>query len=816
MTQPIYVDAVSLINTYKGGGIAGLDVLASWADSMDRPLIVTDVVRSELVQKLTGTVDPALLSWVDGNTTVVQTAEMARYSEYLASGTPADYVLKDKGERSIVELMNQLPEQDRSKAVILSEDVYFRRSPVYWSNQWGPSQVITQAAATGLIDAAEYGRIRDGFQAINTYNPTKVGGEGYSKSLDKFIEPSELVKLQSVGASGVSVRTLQIIGRSAGILGGAAMIFDIGTSTAEAAQQLQNGNQGDASRIMLQLAARLYASTQGALSGASVGARTGGLIFGLPGALAGAIVGAIGGGMGLGAAADYSVDALWSVANRLISILTNNDYIKQPELQDPWIPPYISDEWQYRADLASAGVPSDLVDRLIDSIQKSDDPADIAALKARVDAIKALPATDAQSIKITNYQLSDWEAVTIVESSSEIVKVHSDRIEVTKFSEENQADPTWVYQEKRAWMQFVKPDGTLMVGEDISLRDGMPKEVYYEYQRAAPVDLTPQQFAELQDSLAESKARLAAWREAKKNEPPPPTLAEMLAKLQAEYDAIALASGMKPGVPDPQTAPPPITSDGAGRTVVGYIYLGYGQPILWSTSSPGIPDYITQLPSITVYSDQSQDSIIGVMQDVIDRWSWPDIDSILRDLYGYQGGGRNNLRTAVASDMPFGSSLLATADIGANSEHATSMEMSADGKLSSTEPNLDRGDHLWKVGDDAVSQSPRVSVNELNVSEDMFAQHLIEDLASTAHEPGSASMNFLSEGSERALANMSSGSQGDSYAGTGRMDFDLAPSSSAMPYSDAVSTSSDVTTLGKVLLAPAELLKPTGPGPTSL
>lgn len=556
MTAPFYLDAVSIINTFGGGGVKGLDAIAEWAKSRGLTVVVPDLVVAELAKRGSNSAPLAMIEWIQGNAQVLATEEYKTYAQYLndkGKGIPNSYNDKDKGERAIVELLDQLSPDERAKATVFSEDEYFRNNVKYKDFTYGPSEVLSQAAATNLISIDDYVQLRDGFRQNNTYNPLKKGG-GYSKALDKFVDPSDISSYKKAGASAISVRTLKIITKGAAMLGGAAMVFDIGMSTAHAAQELGKGNPGEAAHIMLQLGARLYASTQGALLGARLGVQ-GGLVFGLPGALLGALVGAVGGGIAGDAAAEMSVDKLWAAAGKLLGLLQNNQYIKEPEF--PGSLPFISDEKEYRRELAASGMPQDLIDQVVDSIKKGGEVVDIQSLRHEVDNAKNQPGSEQQLVKVTHYQIDDWQNVTVIEGDREITKIYNNKVEVTKYSESNQADPTWVYQEKWVRQEFVGKDGKTIVSREHFIDGALPKGVAHEYRAAPPEDVTPERYEEIQREIKDHQARVEELAR-KKAQEKPLTIPEMLAELGLPQVPAAEPSAPVGGTPArPAEALPP-------------------------------------------------------------------------------------------------------------------------------------------------------------------------------------------------------------------------------------------------------------------
>ena len=508
MTTPFYLDAVSIISTFEAGGVKGLDAIALWAEHRGLKMIVTDMVIDELTKPHMNRPAPELASWIKSNTKTMATNEYKLYRQHVsdkANGIPNAYIEKDKGERAILELLDKLSPEERSKAAVFSEDKFFRNNVYYKDFSYGPSEILVQAASNKLISVDEYIELRDGFRSKNTYNPLKKK-DGYSKPLDKFLDPFEIERFREEGKTAVSARSLKVITKGAAMLGGAAMVFDIGTSTVEAVQELNKGNQDEAARIMLKLGARLYASTQGALIGASLGAQ-GGLVFGLPGALLGAVVGAIGGGIAGSAIAEMTVDGLWTAAEKMLHLLRDHEYIKEPAF--PNALPFISGETEYRRELAASGMPQGLVDRVVDSIKKGGEQVrNIQSLRDKVDGAKNQVGDESQYVRVTQYQIDDWDGVTIIESAREITKVYNYKVEITKYSESNQADPTWVYEEKWVRQETIEKGGRVAWRHMHFLRGDFSKEVMDAYLASPPEDRTPEEIAAIEQAAKDLQDRM--------------------------------------------------------------------------------------------------------------------------------------------------------------------------------------------------------------------------------------------------------------------------------------------------------------------
>ncbi|MGE8449535.1 MAG: hypothetical protein ACN6OP_02710, partial [Pseudomonadales bacterium] len=122
--------------------------------------------------------------------------------------------------------------------------------------------------------------------------------------------------------STVTTSLLSKFGAGLKFLGLAGLIYDIGTSSAEAAQAAGRGDAGRASEVMTQLAARTYGGLQLGLAG---GTLAGIVLAGTPVAIAGILIGGIAGGVLGGAAGNLLVECIWGAARQAIKLLNYAD-----------------------------------------------------------------------------------------------------------------------------------------------------------------------------------------------------------------------------------------------------------------------------------------------------------------------------------------------------------------------------------------------------------------------------------------------------------------------------------------------------------
>jgi hypothetical protein len=151
------------------------------------------------------------------------------------------------------------------------------------------------------------------------FDPTHAS---YSKALSsKVLSDVEAMRVMKDGST-VTTSLLSKFGAGLKFLGLAALIYDIGTSSAEAAEAAGRGDAGRAGEVMTQLAARTYGGLQLGLAG---GTLAGIALAGTPVAIAGILIGGIAGGVLGSAAGDLLVERIWGAARQAIKLLNYAD-----------------------------------------------------------------------------------------------------------------------------------------------------------------------------------------------------------------------------------------------------------------------------------------------------------------------------------------------------------------------------------------------------------------------------------------------------------------------------------------------------------
>ncbi len=172
---------------------------------------------------------------------------------------------------------------------------------------------------------------------------------------------AQLLKEILSGRATVSSIHMPMVFTGLKILGTAGLLYDITTSTAEAANAVDKGDKASAGNTMARLAGRIYLGMEGAAKGAAVGAAIGAALgaAGGPAALASSVAGALVGGVGGAILGDAAVDALWKAAGDVVSLLqagTPEAGVATPLLQP---------SGKYYRGLIASGMPKDMADKVI-------------------------------------------------------------------------------------------------------------------------------------------------------------------------------------------------------------------------------------------------------------------------------------------------------------------------------------------------------------------------------------------------------------------------------------------------------------------
>jgi hypothetical protein len=311
-----------------------LDQLALLAKKDGYLLAVTDVVAREVERGPDGT---SIQKWLKSKAIPsVPTQEFLPYTEFesaKAAGTlPQDAKYRsanlglDGGDASILERMRAEAKAGNVVAVA-SDDGFFRGVP----NKGGQSikgfgfdpssttlttpDLVNQLKVRGSLTPEQLANIRK----LPIFDPTHAS---YSKALSsKVLSDVEAMRLMKDGST-TTTSLLSKFGSGLKFLGLAGLIYDIGTSSAEAAGAAGRGDAGRAGEVMTQLAARTYGGLQLGMAG---GTLAGIVLAGTPVAIAGILIGGIAGGVLGGVAGDLLVERIWGAARKAIKLLNYAD-----------------------------------------------------------------------------------------------------------------------------------------------------------------------------------------------------------------------------------------------------------------------------------------------------------------------------------------------------------------------------------------------------------------------------------------------------------------------------------------------------------
>ncbi len=364
MTNPLFLDHNALTYAWEAGGKTLLDQYATYAKSAGYELVVTDVVRAEIAD---GPKKSELGKWLDDNGVKPQaTAEGTKYEEYRANkqaGLPTgNYDAANAGDRSISELAKTTKEAGASPRVF-SDDGWFKNPQLLKQSGltsdigFGTADMLNHAAATGSMTPEDFTKYRDGYKT--NVNPFKPGSGAYSSKLDRFITPEQLADVLKSGSSLTSTY-LPMLGKGLTVLGVAGLIYDIGTSTADAAAAADAGNKAEAGNIMARLAGRLYAGLEAGAAGAALGGT-----LGTPGGLtafAGAVVGGLLGGIAGAALGDIAADKLWQAADTAVELLKSVSSERGVDT------PLLTPTGKVYRDLISSGMPKEQAQKMLDAL----------------------------------------------------------------------------------------------------------------------------------------------------------------------------------------------------------------------------------------------------------------------------------------------------------------------------------------------------------------------------------------------------------------------------------------------------------------
>jgi hypothetical protein len=328
----LYLDTNALDYAYRAGGLPLLDKYAALAKLKGYTLAVTDVVVDEIGHG--GEINvrtQALQEWLRANATELHTQERGRLEAFRARRL-ADYDMFNRGDRSIIERLISDPEAHKS--AIFSDDRGFR-NPDVWQRWIAEGRIAAQdaraikfdigrvvctnpdmlAAATEarVIYPQQYDRICRSFREnVSVY---RQGSDDYSRALDeRFLSEAEVTRLRA-GQPARGVKILGAFGRLARVAGPAFIAIDTMATAAEAATQLQEGDQAGAARTVAEFGGRAAGAWIGMEQGAALGAILGSVAPG-PGTLIGAVAGGAFGGVVGATLGEHVAGDLWTGITR--------------------------------------------------------------------------------------------------------------------------------------------------------------------------------------------------------------------------------------------------------------------------------------------------------------------------------------------------------------------------------------------------------------------------------------------------------------------------------------------------------------------
>lgn len=324
MSDILFLDTNSLVYAWNAGGAALLDKYAAYARGSGFELTITDIVEREI---LNGPKSVEITAWLRENSVKIETsAESQKYDKYLRdleAGYPTDYNTTNAGDRSMSEIAGKAKAAGQGVKVF-SDDSWFsnkqelRKFGLNTDVGLTNFQILNNMAISGQISPEDFERFKAGF-----INQPPVGN---SPRLNRFLTAAELSEVLKGGS--LSNAILPKLGTGLKVVGVAGLIYDIGTSSAQAAEAANAGNKDEAGNIMARLAARLYFGFEAGAGGAMLGAAAG-----APGGLtaaAGAIIGGIAGGIVGVIVGDVVADTIWKWADDAIASLTGSNIEEQP------------------------------------------------------------------------------------------------------------------------------------------------------------------------------------------------------------------------------------------------------------------------------------------------------------------------------------------------------------------------------------------------------------------------------------------------------------------------------------------------------
>jgi hypothetical protein len=334
MKKVFFLDNDFLSRLWSIDGRSLPDQLANMVQRSGFCLEVTDVVLAEIQR---GPHGADIRAWMKSRSVIItNTAEYAPYMQFQelqASGLlpknakyrSAKFGIVGGGDASIVERM--LAERRAGSQIMVgSDDKFFRVPPT----MKGPSirgfgfdshlivsslpDFINQLRVRGTLTAEQIRKVNQ----LDIFNPVHKNNS-YSPELSRMLlSDAEVIKIQKEGGAA-TVTLMSKFGKGLKFLGIAGLIYDIGTSSAEAAEAARNGNPARAGEVMAKLVARTYG---GLKLGMLVGGAAAVLLAGTPFVLTGVLLGGIAGGIAGAVVGDMLAERIWGAARKAIGMLS--------------------------------------------------------------------------------------------------------------------------------------------------------------------------------------------------------------------------------------------------------------------------------------------------------------------------------------------------------------------------------------------------------------------------------------------------------------------------------------------------------------
>ncbi|KGE79643.1 hypothetical protein LW14_28105, partial [Rhizobium sp. H41] len=206
----------------------------------------------------------------------------------------------------------------------------------------GPAESAKFGLGLAVAEARQTGRL--------------VVSPAFAQKLDTIWDTNLLDDVLN-GKAVVSSANMATLFKGLKVVGVAGLIYDIGTSTAEAANATSRGDGDGAANIMARLAGRIYLGIEGAALGAAIGGAVG--APGGPVALASSVVGALVGGIGGAFIGDAAIEALWKAADDVILLLQTGT--PEAGVATPLLQP----SGKYYRELIASGMPKEVADKLV-------------------------------------------------------------------------------------------------------------------------------------------------------------------------------------------------------------------------------------------------------------------------------------------------------------------------------------------------------------------------------------------------------------------------------------------------------------------